>query len=187
MLAVRACADDSESNRPDRQDRRRGLRDCGARQVESDSLPLQSRLRGPGRRERRGGGAIRRGSDLAARPSLRDCGIRLLLDRLGDRGCAQGPDRAARFLREENRKPKRVIAWGGSLGGIITAGLVQLHPDRFAGAMPLCGVLAGGIATWNAELDAAYAFKALLAPGSALQLVHIADPVANWQLASQVL
>ena len=91
------------------------------------------------------------------------------------------------FFERRIGKPKRVIAWGGSLGGIITAGLVQLHPDRFAGAMPLCGVLAGGIATWNSELDAAYAFKTLLAPTSALQLVHITDPDANGQLADQVL
>jgi len=83
-------------------------------------------------------------------------------------------------------KPRRVIAWGGSLGGIITAGLVQLYPDRFAGAIPLCGVLAGGVATWNAGLDAAYAFKTLLAPGSRLQLVRITDPEANAQLAAQV-
>jgi len=83
-------------------------------------------------------------------------------------------------------KPRRVIAWGGSLGGIITAGLVQLYPDRFAGAIPLCGVLAGGVATWNAGLDAAYAFKTLLAPGSQLQLVRITDPQANAQLAAQV-
>jgi hypothetical protein len=47
----------------------------------------------------------------------------------------------------------------------------------------MCGVLSGGIATWNSELDAAYAFKTLLAPSSNLQLVHIADPVANLQLA----
>jgi len=80
-------------------------------------------------------------------------------------------------------KPQRVIAWGASLGGIITAGLVQLHPDRFAAGMPLCGVLAGGIATWNSELDAAYAFKTLLGPGSALQLVHITNADANQQLA----
>lgn len=80
-------------------------------------------------------------------------------------------------------KPARVIAWGHSLGGIITAGLVQLYPDRFAAAMPMCGVLAGGIATWNAELDAAYAFRTLLAPTSSLQLVHITNPVANLQLA----
>lgn len=83
-------------------------------------------------------------------------------------------------------KPRRVIAWGGSLGGIITAGLVQLHPDRFAAAMPLCGVLSGGIATWNAELDSAYAFRTLLAPQSGLQLVHITDGKANLQLAQQI-
>jgi pimeloyl-ACP methyl ester carboxylesterase len=83
-------------------------------------------------------------------------------------------------------KPKRVIAWGHSLGGIVTAGLIQLYPDRFSAAMPMCGVLSGGIATWNAELDAAYAFRTLLARGSALQLVHITDPTANLQLALQV-
>jgi pimeloyl-ACP methyl ester carboxylesterase len=83
-------------------------------------------------------------------------------------------------------KPARVIAWGGSLGGIITAGLVQLYPDRFAAAIPLCGVLAGGVASWNTGLDGAYAFKTLLAPGSQLQLVHITDPAANVQLAAQL-
>jgi pimeloyl-ACP methyl ester carboxylesterase len=83
-------------------------------------------------------------------------------------------------------KPKRVIAWGGSLGGIVTAGLVQLYPDRFAGAIPICGVLAGGVATWNTGLDAAYAFKTLLAPSSSLQLVHLADPTANLQQASDI-
>src|SRR5437879_13668507 len=83
-------------------------------------------------------------------------------------------------------KPKRVSAWGVSLGGIITAGLVQLYPNRFAAAMPLCGVLAGGIATWNTELDAAYAFKTLLAPSSALQLVHIPHGAANLPHARQL-
>jgi pimeloyl-ACP methyl ester carboxylesterase len=80
-------------------------------------------------------------------------------------------------------KPKRVIAWGHSLGGIITAGLVQLYPDRFAAAMPMCGVLAGGVGTWNAELDSAYAFRTLLAPTAGLQLVHITDPTGNLQRA----
>src|SRR5713226_9688391 len=83
-------------------------------------------------------------------------------------------------------KPKRVIAWGGSLGGIITAGLIQTYPDRFAGAIPLCGVLAGGVATWNTGLDGAYAFKTLLAPNSQLQLVGITKPQANAEIAAQV-
>ena len=91
------------------------------------------------------------------------------------------------FFAAHVAKPKRVIAWGASLGGIITAGLVQLHPDRFAGAMPLCGVLAGGVATWNAELDAAYAFKTLLAPQSTLQLVNITNPAANGQMATDIV
>ena len=83
-------------------------------------------------------------------------------------------------------KPKRVIAWGHSMGGLITAGLVQLYPQRFAAAMPLCGVLSGGVATWNSELDGAYAFKTLLAPDSQLELVNITYAQANWQLAQQI-
>jgi hypothetical protein len=51
----------------------------------------------------------------------------------------------------------------------------------------MCGVLAGGVATWNAALDGAFAFKTLLAPQSALQLVNITNPSANLALARQVL
>jgi pimeloyl-ACP methyl ester carboxylesterase len=84
-------------------------------------------------------------------------------------------------------RPVRVIAWGGSLGGIISAGLVQEHPDRFAGALPVCGVLAGGVAAWNTALDGAYAFKTLLAPDAGLQLVHISDPDANLNAADAAI
>ena len=83
-------------------------------------------------------------------------------------------------------KPRRVVAWGTSLGGMVTAGLVQLYPARFAAALPMCGVLSGGIATWNLELDAAFAFRTLLAPTSNLQLTHISDPAANLQLSLDI-
>jgi pimeloyl-ACP methyl ester carboxylesterase len=83
--------------------------------------------------------------------------------------------------------PKRTIAWGHSLGGIITAGLIQRNPDRFDAALPMCGVLSGGVATWNTALDAVFAFKTLLAPGTGLQVVSIANPVANLDLAEAVL
>src|SRR5579864_9579005 len=83
--------------------------------------------------------------------------------------------------------PKRTIAWGHSLGGIITAGLIQRFPERFNGALPMCGVLSGGIATWNAALDSAFAFKTLLAFGTSLQLVNITDPIANLTLAESLL
>jgi pimeloyl-ACP methyl ester carboxylesterase len=83
--------------------------------------------------------------------------------------------------------PKRTIAWGHSLGGIITAGLIQRNPERFDAALPMCGVLSGGVATWNTALDAVFAFKTLLAPGTGLQLVNITDPAANLDLAEVVL
>jgi pimeloyl-ACP methyl ester carboxylesterase len=83
--------------------------------------------------------------------------------------------------------PKRTVAWGHSLGGIITAGLIQRHPDRFDAALPMCGVLSGGVATWNTALDSAFAFKTLLAPGTGLQVVNIANPIANLELADMAL
>lgn len=82
--------------------------------------------------------------------------------------------------------PTRTIAWGHSLGGIITAGLVQLYPDRFAGALPMCGVLAGGIGTWNQALDSAFAFDVLLASNS-LPVVHITNPSAAFNQAESIL
>lgn len=73
-------------------------------------------------------------------------------------------------------KPTRTIAWGHSLGGIITAGLIQRYPNRFNGALPMCGVVAGGIGTWNVVLDSQFAFNVLLAGGS-LQVTNITDPM----------
>ena len=84
-------------------------------------------------------------------------------------------------------KPKRTIAWGHSLGGMITAGLVQKHHERFDGALPMCGVLSGGIGTWNQALDSAFAFKTLLAQGSPLQVVNITNPQANFALSETLL
>jgi pimeloyl-ACP methyl ester carboxylesterase len=82
--------------------------------------------------------------------------------------------------------PRRTIAWGHSLGGMITAGLIQRYPDRFDAALPMCGVLSGGVATWNTALDSAFAFKTLLG-GSGLQLVNITDPTGNLTIAEEIL
>ena len=84
-------------------------------------------------------------------------------------------------------KPKRTIAWGHSLGGIITAGLIQRNPDRFDAALPMCGVLSGGVATWNQALDSAFAFKTLVAFGSPLQVTNITNGFANFQLSEALL
>src|SRR5215831_15742771 len=75
------------------------------------------------------------------------------------------------------QKPTRTVAWGHSLGGIITAGLIQRFPGRFAAALPMCGVLSGGVATWNTALDSAFAFQQLIDPSVAI--VHITNPGGN--------
>lgn len=85
--------------------------------------------------------------------------------------------------------PARTIAWGHSLGGMITAGLVQLFPDRFAGALPMCGVVAGGPGVWNQGLDSEFALATLQAPG-AFKLVNftsLGDAAANFGAASAAL
>ena len=79
--------------------------------------------------------------------------------------------------------PQHTIAWGHSLGGIITAGLIQRYPTRFNAALPMCGVLSGGVATWNTALDGAFAFQQLIDPS--VQVINITNPLANLQNAEK--
>src|SRR5260370_27139327 len=69
---------------------------------------------------------------------------------------------------------------------MITAGLVQRNPDRFDAALPMCGVLSGGVATWNTAVDSAFAFQTLLG-SSQLQVVNITGPAGNLTLAEGLL
>ena len=95
-------------------------------------------------------------------------------------------------FQDEHGKPLRTIAWGHSLGGMITAGLIQRNPERFAGAIPMCGVVAGGVGVWNQGLDAEFVFKTLAPEPAAagLQLVNITNTGfqtgSNFQLAEFV-
>ena len=51
-------------------------------------------------------------------------------------------------------KPKWAIAFGGSLGGHTSATAVNIHPERFAGAVAMCSSPAGAIGIWNGKFDA---------------------------------
>ena len=70
--------------------------------------------------------------------------------------------------------PKRTIAWGDSMGGMITAGLVQWYPHRFAGALPMCGLLSGSLGMFNLQLDGLFALNFLLAGGK-LQMANFTN------------
>ncbi|HEY6792993.1 MAG TPA: DUF6351 family protein [Trebonia sp.] len=97
------------------------------------------------------------------------------------------PDQAATVAAfgRDYRAPRHTVAWGESLGGMITAGLVQDYPRLFSAALPACGVLSGGVATWNTALDAEVAFQQLIAPN--VQVADITDPTANLTAAETAL
>jgi len=82
--------------------------------------------------------------------------------------------------------PIQTIAWGHSMGGEVTAALVQQYPDRFNAAQPMCGVLSGSVGFWNQSLDEGFAFNTLLAGGS-LQVVDITNPTVNFETAEAIL
>jgi hypothetical protein len=84
-------------------------------------------------------------------------------------------------------KPRLTIAIGESLGGLISAGLIERFPGRFSGALPMCAPLGGGTGLWNQGLDASFVLKTLLAPGSKLALVHLDNPGSNGALAQQII
>lgn len=83
------------------------------------------------------------------------------------------PDQLA-ALDEFSRQvapPKQVIAWGSSMGGLVTVALLEQHPGRFAGGLALCASAAGTLGMMNTALDGAFVFKALAAPASTLPLL----------------
>jgi pimeloyl-ACP methyl ester carboxylesterase len=84
-------------------------------------------------------------------------------------------------------RPQQTIAWGQSIGGLMTASLVQVSPERLDGALVLCGTLGGGVGTHNQQLDCLFTFKTLLAPDSDLDLVNIATPGRNAELGLAIL
>ena len=99
------------------------------------------------------------------------------------------PDQLATLDTFDRRvgTPSRTVAWGHSLGGMITAALLQVAPDRFTAALPMCGVVAGGVGTWNVALDSAFAVQQLLGPTSGLQVVNITAPTTNLGIAETLL
>jgi pimeloyl-ACP methyl ester carboxylesterase len=72
-------------------------------------------------------------------------------------------------------RASRTITFGESMGGLITVKLIEQHPARFDGAMPMCGSVAGVLGMNNQALDAAFALKWLVDPESSLRIVDVKD------------
>jgi len=76
-------------------------------------------------------------------------------------------------------KPKRVIAWGMSMGALVTTAIAERAPRRVDGGLALCGSIGGAIGMMNMALDGAYAFRTLVAPDAGIRLVRTGDDREN--------
>ncbi len=72
-------------------------------------------------------------------------------------------------------RPRQVLAFGTSMGGLISALEAQDGAGRINGALTTCGIVAGGINLNNYQLDGEYALAQLLLPGQQVQLVRFAN------------
>ncbi|QHA02588.1 alpha/beta hydrolase [Streptomyces broussonetiae] len=68
--------------------------------------------------------------------------------------------------------PRRTLAVGQSMGGLVNAQIARDGAGRIDGALGLCGLVAGGTDLDNYQLDAEYALARLLVPGKGIDLVR---------------
>jgi alpha-beta hydrolase superfamily lysophospholipase len=82
--------------------------------------------------------------------------------------------------------PDRVLAYGSSMGGLVTAKIVETDGGVIDGALPTCGIVDGGLTLNNYQLDGAHAIDTLLAPETEIQLADFAS-VADSFVSTQQL
>ena len=75
--------------------------------------------------------------------------------------------------------PRQVLAFGTSMGGLISALEAQDGAGRIDGALTTCGIVAGAINLNNYQLDGEYALAQLLLSGQQVQLVRFASALTT--------
>ncbi len=115
----------------------------------------------------------------ATRTTLLDRGYALIGSSYADTGWVLEkalPDQMSTLDTFADRfgRPGKAIAWGTSLGGMITTGLAERYGHRFVGALAMCGLQHGGIANWNNTLDPVFAVRTLFGD-PATPLVDLPD------------
>lgn len=84
-------------------------------------------------------------------------------------------------------KPKRVIAWGSSMGGLVSTALAEAKGSGIDGAVPMCASIGGSLGMMNMALDGAYAFRTLVAPEAGIRLTGIDDDRVNGKRVADAL
>jgi pimeloyl-ACP methyl ester carboxylesterase len=78
-----------------------------------------------------------------------------------------------------------ILAWGDSLGAVVTQALVQRNPGKIAGTLPMCGALAGPEQAFQTAMTAMFAWKTLIAPN--LKVANYTPGTAGYVEAVQDL
>ena len=91
------------------------------------------------------------------------------------------PDQIATLavVSERIGTPRLTLAWGDSMGGLVTTALAETPGVRIDGAVSACGSIAGTLAMMNTALDGAFAFVTLQAPAAGIELVGVHDDATN--------
>lgn len=79
-------------------------------------------------------------------------------------------------------EPARIIAYGYSMGGLVTTALVERPSPKVDGGIALCSSMGGALGMMNMGLDGAFVFRELVAPDAGIEVVGIADDNANGAL-----
>src|SRR5690606_10248779 len=91
------------------------------------------------------------------------------------------------FAAASGKTPERTLAWGMSMGGLVSVALAEGHGDRIDGALAMCSSMGGALGMMNMALDGAYALDVLLDADDEIRIVNIDDDVSNGAAARAVV
>lgn len=84
-------------------------------------------------------------------------------------------------------KPRRVIGFGNSMGGLVTTALAEQARPGIDAGIALCSSIGGSLGMMNMALDGAHAFRTLVAPDKGIAIVGVADDRANGEKVGKAL
>ena len=83
-------------------------------------------------------------------------------------------------------QPQRTIAFGRSMGGLVTSLIAEVPGSGVDAAVSTCGLVGGGASLNNYQLDAAYAASELLLPGQGHKLTGFTSPADSAALTAAI-
>ncbi len=130
-------------------------------------------------------------ASIPAATDLVDRGYAVMASSYADKGWAlpTAPDDQLNSLEAAiaaiGAQPDLVLAYGTSMGGLVTAQLAESAGNIIDGALPTCGIVAGGTDLNNYQLDGAHVINELLADGN-IQIAGYATQGAAFAATGQL-